>query len=121
MRKGFVATLIATAAVSAGLAAPAFAGQAETTATIRFDENGAAQDIFRGVIRSTNPNCIQDRIVRLFRRQEGPDLFIDSDKSEDNGRWSIDIEGSAPPGDYYVRVTATANCARDRSRVITVP
>src|SRR5688572_23989691 len=106
MRTRITATLAALAALAAVVAAPAHAGQANTNVSINF-VNRPGPDIFRGEVNSPNPNCRQDRAVRLFRRQQGPDQFIDRDKSEDNGRWSIDVEGDPAPGRYYVKVRAT--------------
>ena len=43
--------------------------------------------------------------MSLFRVPPARDQLIDTDMSEDNGRWLIDVEGDPVPGDYYVRVT----------------
>ena len=106
MRKSTLAILAVCAAIVAALAVPAVAPAAtfRTSVTINFVDR-PGPDIFRGRVSSPNPNCISDRTVRLFRVRPGADQLIDTDKSEDNGTWSIDVEGDPAPGDYYVRVT----------------
>jgi hypothetical protein len=125
MRKSVLTTLAVCAAIVGALAVPAAAPAANipTTVSIRFvDRTGP--DIFRGRVTSPNANCIQDRTVRLFRARAGDDQLIDTDSSEDNGSWSIDVEGDPTPGRYYVRVTRRAlgadSCAPARSPVIDV-
>ena len=54
----------------------------------------------------------------------GPDQLIDTDRSEDNGSWLIDVEGDPVPGDYYVRIPQRAigadACAATTSATIPV-
>jgi hypothetical protein len=126
MRRSTIATLVATCAVAiGGLALPAAAPAATfgTSVTINFVDR-PGPDIFRGRVMSPAPRCISDRNVRLFRVTPGADRFIDRDKSEDNGSWSIDVEGDPAPGDYYVRVVRKAigadACAAAVSRTISV-
>ena len=125
MRKPILAAAAACAALSVGIALPALA-QAEdfpTTVTIRFVDR-PGPDIFRGRVESPNPQCIENRAVRLFRVAPGPDSLIDTDRSEDNGSWSIDVEGDPIPGNYYVKVPArnvgADLCLRGRSATIPV-
>jgi hypothetical protein len=122
MRRSLVAVLASCVALG-GAVAPSAGAQAApsaTSVTINF-VNGAAQDLFRGRVGSPNPACREDRLVRLFFVQPGADARIDSDRSEDNGAWDIDVEGGAAPGRYYARVTANANCQVAMSRIVTVP
>ena len=125
MRKSSLAILAVSAAAIAAFFVPtvAQAATAPTTATINFVDR-PGPDIFRGRVQSPNPNCIANRAVRLFMVADGPDVFIDRDRSEDNGSWSIDIEGDPAPGTYYVRVAPRTigdlTCERGRSPRITV-
>ena len=48
--------------------------------------------------------------MQLFRVRPGDDLLIDTDESEDNGAWDIDIEGVA-----HRRVATTFACRRESS------
>jgi len=106
MRKSALATLAACAAVLAALTIPALASAATspTTVTITFVDR-PGPDIFRGRVSSPNENCRGERTVNLYRVRPARDQRIDTDVSEDTGRWDIDVEGDPAPGDYYVRVT----------------
>jgi hypothetical protein len=122
MRRPILAVLVSCATLGAAVAVPglAQAGTSPTSVTITFIDR-PGNDLFRGRVSSPNPNCRENRLVRLFFAQPGDDAFIDRDRSEDNGNWSIDIEApGASPGRYYVRVTATPNCRAARSQVVTV-
>lgn len=125
MRKSVLSILAVCAAIVGALAIPAAAPAANiaTTVSIKFiDKPGP--DIFRGRVTSPNANCIGDRTVNLFRARAGDDQLIDSDSSEDNGSWSIDVEGGPGPGRYYARVTPQAlgadTCRTARSPIIAV-
>ena len=120
MRKSTITILAACAALLAGLVAPAASSAAvvPTTITMTFVDRPAA-DIFRGRVNSPLPACRENRLVRLMRAQPGDDLVIDTDRSEDNGSWSIDVEGGAAPGNYYARAVQRQvggdTCATARS------
>ena len=125
MRKSRLLPLAAFCAMLVGLAAPAAAPAATISSSISItfvDRPGA--DIFRGRVSSPNDNCIEDRVVSLFRVLRGDDQRIDGDESEDNGTWDIDVEGDPAPGRYYVRITPRAlgadRCAQARSPIIPV-
>jgi hypothetical protein len=116
--------LAATGVLVVG-AASADAASVATRVTIDFDRAGPAQDIFRGRVFSARENCRSNRRVAVFRRHKGPDTRIGSDRSEDNGRWLVDVEGHAAPGRYYARAPRKDLgggdfCEADRSRTITV-
>jgi hypothetical protein len=116
------AVLAVAAALTVG-GGTAWAATFPTNVSIQFVPGGA-RDVFKGVVSSPNNNCIDHRRVRLLRRDAGPDTLIDRDRSEDNGRWNIDVEGGAAPGTYYVRVTAKDigpdTCAGAKSGTVTV-
>jgi hypothetical protein len=81
--------------------------------------------VVSGGVSSPNANCVGGRRVVLRRQVAGPDVRVDTDRSEDNGDWSIDVEGGAPAGDYYAKVTpksiAAGACAASRSAAVTIP
>jgi hypothetical protein len=110
------AVLAAAAALTVG-GGTAWAATFPTNVSIQFVPGGA-RDVFKGVVSSPNNNCIDHRRVRLLRRDAGPD------RSEDNGRWYIDVEGGAAPGTYYARVAAKDigpdTCAGAKSATVTV-
>lgn len=124
MRKSSLAILASCAALLAGVIVPSVAQADATTVTIEFVDR-PNNDVFRGFVESPNPNCVENRKVRLFRVAPGADIFIDRDRSEDSGKWAIDIEGGAPAGDYYVKVAkrtvGAVTCDKARSETITVP
>ena len=99
MRKSTLAVLAACVALVAAMALPAAASARtfRTTVSINFVDR-PGPDIFRGRVTSPNNNCIEDRLVRLFRVRDGNDQRIDFDESEDDGRWDIDVEGDPQPG-----------------------
>lgn len=125
MRKSVLATLAVCAAIVGALAIPA-AAPAETiksSVSITFVDR-PGPDIFRGRVTSPNRNCIENRVVRLFRVRRGDDQLIDTDVSEDNGSWDIDVEGDPAPGRYYARISARRlgadTCRGARSAIIAV-
>lgn len=125
MRKSTLATLAVCAAIVGALAIPAAAPAAPISSSISItfvDRPGA--DIFRGRVASPNANCIENRDVRVFRVRRGDDQLIDTDNSEDNGTWLIDVEGDPDPGRYYARITplrlGADVCRGARSAIIAV-
>ena len=99
MRKPIFAILAACAAIVAALAIPAVAPAAtfRTSVSINFVDR-AGPDIFRGRVGSPNAACISDRTVRLYRVRPARDQLIDTDKSENNGSWSIRRRGRPRTG-----------------------
>lgn len=129
MRRSILAAA-ACAALAAALAAPAAAHNATfpTTVTIEFVDQ-AGPDVFQGDVGSTNGNCDQNRLVRLYRSVPGPDQVLDFDRSEDDGSWDVDVEGDPAPGRYYARAVTRQlqppgghvhTCATATSAVIPV-
>ena len=126
-RRGVIAGLLALSAAATlgvGVGSASAATVFPTSVTINFTP-GAAADVFSGKVSSPNANCVSHRHVVLRRKVDGPDIRMGTDRSEDNGRWSIDVEGGAPAGQYYAKVTAKSiaagTCAAARSTTITVP
>jgi hypothetical protein len=127
MRKSIEVILISLAVIGVVVigASSVRAASFGSRVTIHFDAAGAARDVFRGRVFSPSESCRSKRRVVVFRRHHGPDTRIGSDRSEDNGRWSVDVEGHAAPGRYYAnaprRDLASGNfCEGDRSRTITI-
>ena len=125
-----ILTIGASALALCAFAAPSLAHNTADPTTVTITVvNRPAGDVFRGRVGSANPDCIEDRLVQLFRVQPGADLLIDTDESEDNGAWDIDIEGGAPAGRYYVRLpgrvlTSPGHrhvCRGGRSAFVTAP
>ena len=115
------AALIGVLVLGAALASAASVG---TRVTIHFDKASPARDVFRGQVFSPRHACEENRRVVVFRKHMGPDARIGSDRSEDNGHWSVDVEGHAAPGHYYAKALrkdlGADFCEVDRSHTITV-
>jgi hypothetical protein len=124
-----IAALAASCLALCVFAAPGLAHTTSSSTSVTIGVVAqAGGDLFRGKVSSPDPRCVNRRLVRLFRVAPGADPVLDTDRSEDNGSWDIDVEGGAAPGRYYVRVvarTATApghshTCRAAMSRLITV-
>ena len=115
--------LSAIAALSIGVAT-ASAATIPTNISIQRVER-PARDVFKGFVTAPDSRCFENRRVLLFRVTPGPDTRLDSDRSEDNGSWSIDVEGGAPSGSYYAKAPRKAVgadiCAAAKSSTVTVP
>ena len=88
-----------------------------------------ARDGFRGRVRSTNPDCLSDRIVVLKRkRADGTAIKRGRDRTNASGRWFI--ERTPARGRWFVVVRrtefetesgGTTTCLADRSKVLRLP
>ncbi|HEV2789742.1 MAG TPA: hypothetical protein VGV69_00405 [Solirubrobacterales bacterium] len=72
---------------------------------------------FHGKLKSPRAACVEDRQVKLFRVRSGPDKLLGTDKSEDNGAWSIPIGRRLTSGGYYAKAVARGNCRAGKSKV----
>lgn len=115
--------LAATASMVFGVGA-ASAATIPTSVSIQRVER-PAQDVFKGKVTAPDARCFQNRRVILFRVAPGADTKLGVDRSEDNGNWSIDVEGGAPAGDYYAKAPRKAagadTCGAAKSATVTVP
>ena len=120
MKTRFALTLaVVVAAIALVPAGLATAGtSAQTTVTIR-GPNGD----FQGKIKSPDPDCVGDRVVRLFMSDSADGPFArtgNSDTSEqqgDVGVWSMGNTGLRD-GFFFARTGRTPGCRADRSKVI---
>jgi hypothetical protein len=124
-----LALLVLPAAALATVAAIATAGDVasfETNVTI--SERAPA---FHGKVRSDSEDCTQDRKVKLLRRKRAgrPSRVLDTDRTEDNGRWAITEpdDFTLKSGIYFARAPKAildtpvpVICAKDRSRKVVV-
>jgi hypothetical protein len=120
MKKKTLSVLAGIAALGA-LAIPAAAEAASPTSISISFVDRTNVDVFKGKVGSPDANCISNRRVKLFMVAPGKDLGLGRDRSEDNGSWSIDVEGGAAPGQYYAKAVASTQCAGAVSPTITVP
>ena len=120
MKTRLAFVLVAVVAVSSlmftGLATAGTA--AETIVTIK----GPSGD-FHGKIKSQDPGCLGDRVVRLFTSDSADGPFErtgNSDTSQqqgDVGEWSMGNTGLRD-GFFFAKATATPDCKRGKSRVL---
>jgi hypothetical protein len=76
---------------------------------------------FHGTLKSPRHGCLGSRRMTLYRKKAGPDKKLGTDKSEDNGGWSIVIgRKRVPSGSYYVTAAARGACNSGKSKVIPV-
>ncbi len=109
------AVVLATVA----FAAPAWAGPAKTTLTIR------AQGLdLSGTVQSSKGSCLGDRNVKLYKqkgKEQRPntDTLIATDTSErqgNHGEWSTGNTGMS--GKFYVRTGKVPGCTAATSKTI---
>jgi hypothetical protein len=111
-----VAAVAASSLLFTGLASAGTS--ARTTLTIR-GPNGD----FQGRIKSPDPDCVGERVVRLFMSESADGPFErtgNSDTSEqqgDVGVWSMGNTGLRD-GFFFVRTGRVPGCRADRSKVL---
>jgi hypothetical protein len=105
--------LIVSLAIGALLAVPATGAASFKTRVIVSLKFPA----WHGKLASPKGACIEDRKVKLFRLRSGPDKLLGTDKSEDNGTWSIPIGKRLTSGGYYAKAVARGNCRAGKSKV----
>ncbi len=101
------------------LAAPAWAGPAKTTLTIK------AQGLdLSGTVQSSKGSCLGDRNIKLYKQKgreqrPGADTLIATDTSErqgNRGEWSTGNTGMR--GKFYVRTGKVPGCSGATSKTI---
>jgi hypothetical protein len=79
---------------------------------------------FKGRVNSATNDCIQDRLVSVFRVRRGPDEKIRKDYTGPRGRWIVNVRRAH--GRFYARIHSfgipytTTLCGGDKSPTITV-
>jgi hypothetical protein len=105
--------LIVSLAIAALLAVPATGAASFKTRVILSLKFPA----WHGKLASPSAHCVEDRRVKLFRVRSGPDKLLGTDRSEDNGSWSIPIGKRLTSGGYYAKAVARGNCRVGKSKV----
>jgi len=59
---------------------------------------------FLGKIGSENPNCKPGRRGKILRRQPGDDELIGKGTSNNQGRFSVPVDGKVAFGRYYAKI-----------------
>ena len=113
--------MIAVIACAACVALPASAtarDKTETRVTIQSYEAGSP-GLWTGYVKSDKKACKDDRKVTLYRKQEGSDEKIGSDRSSPNkiDKYYWEVQQNPSGGDYYAKTEATDKCGGDKSEI----
>ena len=99
------ATVVAIVTVLAtGGVASAHTERYASKATAHYTEENGPGDYFSGRVISEREGCESLRIVKVYRRQEGPDEYIGTTRTHDNGNWFLVVK-NPQPGVYYAVAT----------------
>jgi len=119
-----VAAAVATMAVAVfGVAALALAGgtggqRFQSQVTINFTESKSFFG-FHGKVKSERERCERRRRVAVWWKRAGPDSFIGSDKTDERGKWVVNLELVAVNQTYYAKAKGkeipAGTCKRARS------
>jgi hypothetical protein len=115
-RRSLAAALCACLAAAALAAVPSGAAVGYKT-TVFISEKFPA---FHGKLHSPNQFCEAGRPLKMFRKRSGPDKLLGKDRSEDSGKWKVEIE-NLRSGAYYAKAPAYGSaslgiqCMADRS------
>lgn len=100
-----VATAVAVAIVAAFASAAVAKTQYPTVFTKFKLEASSSSAKFKGQIDSPKGKCVKGRQVKLKRKHNGNTTTLGSDKTGDNGKFSIKLSTSKPKnGKYYAKV-----------------
>ncbi len=104
-RTGRLAQTIAVILVAAAAIGPvvaAAAGKQYSTLFTAFKyklKDGKAE--FKGSIDSSKGNCVPDRKVVLYRKKNGEKKKLGGDRTNDKGKFEIDLGGGPPKNGTY--------------------
>jgi hypothetical protein len=116
VRRHFLVSALAAAALVALPAATAAGAGGSTKVVVSLK-----LPAFHGTLKSSRQGCLGSRKMTLYRKKAGPDKKLGTDKSEDNGGWSIVIgRKHVASGSYYVTAAARGACKSGKSKVIPV-
>lgn len=114
--KALIATALIGLTGAAAVAAPAQASELTSTKVTIKGENGD----YYGYVKSADPDCADDREVKVFKVKHGDKQLIGTDTSSPNGTrymWSIGNSGYKH-GSFYAKVKKTGTCGGDTSKTI---
>lgn len=121
---GILSVALLAAAIPLSVIGTAQADTIPSQVSIKWNEN---RTLFKGKVRSEDPECLGDRRVTVFKKRPGKDKKVGSDFTNNRGKWKVDKRQAN--GRYYARVAAKQlsgyygpgdKCARARSRTIRV-
>jgi hypothetical protein len=78
----------------------------DSTVTFHVKKNGQEADTFEGRVLSDSDRCVADRLVKIFRVDEGPDHLVTAIVTDADGEYSeAFVGGDVPPNTYRAVVT----------------
>ncbi len=75
---------------------------------------------FHGSLTSPRQACLGSRKVKMYRQRNGQKKLLGSDKSEDNGKWSIPVGKNLSSGEYFATVAKRGQCKAAKSKVLAI-
>jgi hypothetical protein len=78
---------------------------------------------FHGRLHSKSDFCLANRLIKVYRERSGPDKLLGTDRSEDDGSWTVPIGDRLISGIYYSKVPPSGSaslgiaCGSARSKV----
>jgi hypothetical protein len=120
-----IAVLASGVLAVAAVAVPAFA-----TNVVKFDSKvtiSSKPPAFHGHVKSDKSACEKQRKVKLFKQRQGSDKLLGKDKSNNRGKWEVEVD-PLKSGAYYAKVVrrkeGTAGtifvCRGDTSKTVVV-
>jgi hypothetical protein len=79
------------------------------------------QTMMRGELSSPALDCVDDRLLDVYRTDSGPERQVASGRSYINGEYEIDLGPTSQPasGSYYVYAPRRGSCAEAKSPVVS--
>lgn len=116
MKRMMIAMVVALACLAVGAtAAHAHKKNFKSTVELTY-QPGTYSDSFFGEVISNKGACEDERLVRLFRQEQGPNPLVGEDTTDANGFYSINLSGFAEPGTYYAKATKKRFGHNDRHK-----
>jgi hypothetical protein len=104
-RTRFVAIAAIAVALAALSVSLAWAATNYPTVFTKFQlEASSSGGKFKGKIDSTKGKCVNGREAKLFRKHNGNKTKLGSDKTNDKGKFGIEVSGKLKNGSYYAKV-----------------
>jgi hypothetical protein len=119
-----LALTVVTATLGISAAAAAGTPRFDSKVSIHYSE-ATGTPTFYGKVRSERDRCKRHRHVTVFRKKEGPDIEMGSDRTGSRGRWKVKRASVPAHRTYYAKVrrrtTYAGVCKRARSKDLFIP
>lgn len=129
----FVVAAVAIAMVVSLVPGPSSAHTSSTQTKIRASKapkgqlDAGTEVLVFGRLKSKNPECVQGQTVELRSRQSGPDPTLDSDTTDAEGEFSLEVTAGEAKN-VYVRFAGSTEtsydhahkCRRSKSRNLRI-